>query len=370
MEKVRICFTSPSVDVYSETFIQNLKEGLEGELFHCYGGLFPNLTLNGRLQSFKTPPLNDIVLQRLGIIKRPLREHYLIKYLKENQINLIFCNYGPAGAELAPIARELNIPLVVHFHGYDASVYSVMAKYRDAYLRMFEIAKRIIVVSEEMKLDLLNLGAPDSKLVKITYAPHSRFLALKPNLQGNQMISIGRFVEKKAPYLTLLAFKIAKEKCPELSLKMVGDGDLLPVCRDLCIALNISGVEFLGIQTPDQIAKLMKDSFCFIQHSKQASNGDKEGTPVAILEALAVGIPVISTRHAGIPEVVKNGINGYLVEEGDVNMMADHLIELCQNRNKTIELGKKGKELVSRKFNTRAYKESLNCLINSCFAVE
>lgn len=363
MEKIKICFTSPSVDTYSETFIQNLKEGLEGELFHCYGGLFPNLTLNGRLQSFKTPPLKDIVLQRLGIIKRPLREHYLIKYLKENQINLIFCNYGPAGAELAPIARELNIPLVVHFHGYDASVYSVTSKYRDAYLRMFEIAKRIIVVSEEMKLDLLNLGAPDYKLVKITYAPHSRFLALKPNLQGNQMISIGRFVEKKAPYLTLLAFKRAKEKCPELSLKMVGDGDLLPVCRDLCIALNISGVEFLGIQTPDQIAELMEESFCFVQHSKQASNGDKEGTPVAILEAMAAGLPIVSTRHAGIPDVVSNMVSGYIVEEKDVEGMASSIVELTDNRELALTLAEKAKMVVEKYYSPETYRVKVNQII-------
>ncbi|SHO65390.1 glycosyltransferase [Algoriphagus zhangzhouensis] len=363
MEKIKICFTSPSVDAYSETFIQNLKEGLEGELFHCYGGLFPNLTLNGRLQSFKTPPLKDIVLQRLGIIKRPLREHYLIKYLKENQINLIFCNYGPAGAELAPIARELNIPLVVHFHGYDASVTSVLAKYKDAYLRLFEIAKRIIVVSKEMKLDLLGLGAPEFRLIKITYAPHSRFLALKPSLQSNQMISIGRFVEKKAPYLTLLAFKRAKEKCPELSLKMVGDGDLLPICRDLCIALNINGVEFLGIQTPDQIAKLMENSFCFVQHSKQASNGDKEGTPVAILEAMAAGLPIISTRHAGIPDIVFNGKNGFLVNEGDIYEMANGIIELYLNRRKAEMFGRKGKEFISTNLEQNGYFKKVNSII-------
>ena len=365
MEKIRICFISPSANTYSETFIKNLKLGLEGKVFHCYGDIFPFLTLDGKLQNFKTPPMKDLIFQRLGLIRQPLREHYLSRFLKENRIDLIFANYGPSGAELAPVAKAFGIPMVVHFHGFDASIYSVLDKYKEGYRQLFEVASKIIVVSEEMKGDLLRLGAPEEKLVKITYAPHARFLDLKPKHQDSQLLAIGRFVEKKAPYLTLMAYKLAKEKCSNLRLKMVGDGELLSVCKDICRSLNIYDVEFLGVQSPAEIADLMESSFCFVQHSKQAVNGDKEGTPVAILEAMASGLPVISTRHGGIPDVVSHGVNGYLVEEGDVVKMADRIVELYHNRAKAQEFGFKGKDLIQRDFRQVDYFIKVNELINS-----
>lgn len=367
MEKIRICFISPSANAYSETFIQNLKEGISGEVFHCYGDLFPYLSLRGKIQNYKTPPLKDIIFNRIGIIKRPLQEFYFIRFLKENKINLLFANYGPSGSFIAPLAKELGIPLIVHFHGFDASIFSVMEKYKTGYQKMFEVAERIIVVSNEMEKDLFNLGAPAQKLIQITYAPHVRFLDLQPNYQSNQILAIGRFVEKKAPYLTLIAFKIAKEKFQDLSLKMVGNGDLLPICKDLSISLGITDVEFLGVQSPIQIANLMENSFCFVQHSKQASNGDKEGTPVAILEAMAAGLPIISTRHAGIPDVVFDGENGFLVNEGDVVEMANKIIRLYLNRTEAEKFGKRGKEFISENLDQESYYKKINSIIKESF---
>lgn len=364
MEKVKICFTSPSFNGYSETFIQNLKNGLDGEIFHCYGGFFPHLTLDRNIQNFKTPPLRDLIFKKLGIINQPLQELYLSRYLKENQIDLIFANYGPSGAVLAPLARRLGISLVVHFHGFDASKYSVLLKYKEAYQEMFMIAKYIIVVSDEMKNDLISLGAHEEKIIKITCAPHTRFLNLTPNYNSNQLLAIGRFVEKKAPHLTLLAFKLAIQKCPDLTLKMVGDGEILSVCKDICRSLNLKGVEFLGVKSPEEVSSIMQDSFCFVQHSKQAENGDKEGTPVAVLEAMAAGLPVISTRHAGIPDVVKDGKSGFLVEAGDVKQMAEKIIELSNNRIMAMDFGAQGRAEIISNFQQKDYHKMLNQVIH------
>ncbi len=243
-----------------------------------------------------------------------------------------------------------------------------LSKYHEAYQRMFSITKAIIVVSEEMKSDLKALGAPIEKLVKLTYAPNPLFFEVTPEYQSNQVLAIGRFVEKKAPHLTLLAFQKAKEICPELQLKFVGSGDSLSVCQDLCNSLGIKDVYFVGILSPEEIAQEMGNSFCFIQHSKKASNGDKEGTPVAIIEAMAAGLPVISTIHAGIPEVVKDGINGYLVQEGDVQGMSERLIELTQNRTNASKLGFSGKVFISKNYSPKEYREKLNRILYSSFA--
>ncbi len=370
MEKIKICFTSTDLNAYSETFIRNLKNGLDANIFHCYGDMFPYLSEDKKLQSYKTPPLIDLIKHRFGLIKRPLKEYYLQRYIKAQKINLIFANYGPTGAALAPMAEELDIPLIVHFHGYDASIYEVLNKYYAAYQRMFSIAKAIIVVSDEMKNDLVALGAPDEKLFKITYSPNPLFFNINPDYQSNQILAIGRFVEKKAPHLTLLAFQKARESCPKLQLKFIGDGDLLTVCQDLCMSLEIKDVGFAGVLSPEEIAEEMSKSFCFIQHTKQAANGDKEGTPVAILEAIAAGLPVVSTLHAGIPELVMNGINGFLVDENDVYGMSDRLVQFAKNRAKSEEFGKRGKEFISKNYNPTVYQESLNELINYCLPID
>lgn len=362
-QKLNICFTSPSQNAYSETFIQNLKGGIEGEVFHCFGDLFPYLTMRGNIQSYKTPPLKDIFLHKIGWISGSLREYYFIRFLKENQINIIFANYGPSGALLAPIAKKLGVPLIVHFHGYDASIFSVLEKYRKGYQEMFKVARRLIVVSNEMEKDLLKLGAPKENLIQLTCAPHTQFLDLEANYRGKKILAVGRFVEKKAPYLTLMAFQKAKEKCIDLKLKFVGEGDLLSVCKDLCNSLNIKDVEFLGIKSPKEVSSLMQKSFCFVQHSKQASNGDKEGIPVAILEAMAVGLPIVSTRHAGIPEVVKEGESGYLVEEGDVEGMAKNIEELYFNREKAEKMGNEGKKFISQNLGQQEYFARVNSII-------
>lgn len=362
-KSLNICFTSPSSNNYSETFIQNLKSGLKGEVFHCFGDLFPYLTIRGKIQSYKTPPLKDIVLHKIGWISVPLREYYLIRFLKENQINIIFVNYGPSGSLLAPVAKKLGIPLIVHFHGYDASVFSIFEKYRIGYQEMFKVASKIIVVSNDMKKVLNNFGAPEEKLINISCAPNSLFLELEPDYQSCQILAVGRFVEKKAPYLTLMAFQRAKEKCIDLKLKFVGDGDLLSVCKDLCNYLRIRDVEFLGIKSTKEVSVLMQRSFCFVQHSIQASNGDKEGTPVAILEAMAVGLPIVSTKHAGIPEVVKDGESGYLVEEGDVEGMAKKIEELYFNREKVEKMGSEGKKFISQNLGQQEYFAKVNSII-------
>lgn len=363
MEKINICFSSPSKKAYSETFIQNLKKSIDGNIFHCYGGFFPFESEDGKLKSHYSAPLITKAFSKLGWIRRPIREIYLESYLKGNKIHAIIANYGQSGAELSDISKKLNIPLIVHFHGYDASVKDVIERYRDKYLRMFEIAKAIIVVSSEMKDKIISLGADEKKVFLIRCAPAEAFMDIIPNYQSDQIIAIGRFVEKKAPYLTLLAFKQAQETCPDLKLKLIGEGELLQVCKDLAQALKIKNIDFAGILKPDAIVSEMSKSFCFIQHSKTAVSGDMEGTPVALLEAMSAGLPVISTYHAGIPDVIQDNRNGFLVKEGDVDGMAQAIVKLHQNRKLAEQIGINNKEFVKANLLTSQYKLTWNSLI-------
>ncbi|WP_051315448.1 glycosyltransferase family 4 protein [Algoriphagus terrigena] len=362
MEKINICFTSPSKNVYSETFIQNLKKSIDGNIFNCFG-FFPVESEDGELKNPSSAPLIIKALYKLGLIRIPLRELYLESYLKRKRIQLIIANYGPSGAELSEISERLGISLIVHFHGYDASVEKVIQNYIVGYHTMFKIAKAIVVVSSEMRQKVIRLGADEKKVVLLRCSPSKLFNDINPDYQSNQVLAIGRFVEKKAPYLTLLAFKKAQEICPNLRIKFVGEGDLLSVCKDISESLKIDNVEFAGVLSPLSIAKEMAESFCFVQHSKTAANGDKEGTPVAILEAMAAGLPVISTYHAGIPDVITSDQNGILVQEGDVDEMAQAIVNLYKDRDLAEYLGENGKKYAMANLTKEQYNLQWNSLI-------
>ena len=229
---------------------------------------------------------------------------------------------------------------------------------------LFKSVAAIVVVSEEMKNDLIKLGAIPDTITKLTCAVPEKFFDNSANLLSNQILAAGRFVEKKAPYLTLLAFQEAQKIDPTLHLKFVGNGELIGVVKDLVKVLSIENVIFAEPATSDELIMEMTKSFCFVQHSKQAENGDKEGTPVAIMEAMAVGLPVVSTRHGGIPDVIIDRVNGLLVNEKDVIGMANAILELAQNRKLAKQIGLNAKQTIIEFYNMQNYYKRWNQLIS------
>ena len=125
-------------------------------------------------------------------------------------------------------------------------------------------------------------------------------------------------------------------------------------------------VRLHGAQTHDFVIGLMKEADIFIQHSITVQEtGDEEGLPVAILEAMALGLPVVSTYHAGIPEAVVNGSNGFLVEEGDVEGMADRIIALSKDLALRAEMGTSGWNRAKERFSWKREREDLIRLFDS-----
>jgi glycosyltransferase involved in cell wall biosynthesis len=158
-------------------------------------------------------------------------------------------------------------------------------------------------------------------------------------------------VDTKAPHLTLLAFRDVVRACPEARLIMVGDGMLVEACRQLTRALDMEkAVEFMGVQSHTEVAALMREVRAFVLHSVTTSEDDVEGTPVAVLEAGAAGLPVVSTRHAGIKDVVIHGETGFLVDERDVHGMAGYMVELARDPVLAARLGQRAREHVCENF--------------------
>ena len=217
------------------------------------------------------------------------------------------------------------------------------------------------MVSNKMKEVLLNLGCPEDKLVLNTYGPDDSFFSLRPEYKQRHFVAVGRFVPKKAPHLTIQAFKKVVEKFPDAKLVMAGDGNLLEECRTLSAALGLKdNIVFAGVLNKEEIKILFQNSIAFVQHSVVAETGDSEGTPVAILEAQAAALPVISTYHAGIPDVVLNGETGLLVEEHDVEGMSKNMIRILEEEGLAKRLGEAGRKRVKRKFYTGEAFENIN----------
>lgn len=348
---MRICITRSSRNAYSETFIRDQIAGFKNwaEVYTIHSGRLPEKREDGSLLNSKFFWVLHKSLKVFLGRNNFFGNYGVKKYLIENKIEVVLANYGMPGAHMAPVCKALNIPLIVIFHGHDATDKRLLHEYRNSYKKMFEYATFTIAVSEEMKKRLLALGAIPEKLKLIPYGVDvERFKPSDNNTNNNTFLAVGRFTEKKGPLYTIRAFNIALQKFPDAKLVMIGGKTgLYQECDKLVKELKISdSVEFTGVRNSDEIAEMMKSSLAFVQHSITASNGDMEGTPLGILEASASGLPVISTLHGGIKEAVVHEKTGFLVEEKDENAMANYMIKLLGNPILAREMGINGRERI------------------------
>jgi glycosyltransferase involved in cell wall biosynthesis len=352
----RIAIVTPLRDAYSETFIKAHVEGLPAAVTLLYGDAFPTHYDDGEL----ILPRGSIFRRFLRLARRELlgtpmesfRRKGLVKILKAHQVQAVLAEYGPCGAHQVDPCDAAGIPLIVHFHGYDAYRRGVLETYRSKYLRMFEAAAAIVAVSHDMEHQLGSLGAP---VHKVHYNPCgidlAQFRASGEVAQAPTFLAVGRFVDKKGPQLTLAAFAQVVRQERAARLVMMGDGPLLGACQDLAGGLGIAeAVEFTGAAPHGHVAEIMGRARAFVQHSVRASDGDSEGTPVAVLEAQASGLPVVATRHAGIKDVIVEGETGFLVDEHDVDGMADHMLRLAGDASLAERLGRAGRRRVETHF--------------------
>jgi colanic acid/amylovoran biosynthesis glycosyltransferase len=348
----RICVVTPYPPAPSETFIRGHVTDLPTWALLVHGwrptvGERPVLSLPSRVlhKARRT-------LFRTGI-EREATAAYM-KVFRDHQPDVVLAEYGATGVRVGAACRRLGIPLVVHFHGFDASVRSLLEEHVETYPAMFRSAAAIVAVSQAMRTKLISLGAPEAKVYYNPCGVDCRaFAGGSPADTPPVFLAVGRFVEKKAPQLTVTAFAEVFRADPTARLRMIGEGPLLEACRELATALAIDqAVTFLGTQPPDVVQKEMRGARGFVQHSIEAANGDSEGTPVGILEAGASGLPVVSTRHGGIPDVVIDGETGFLVAEKDVSGMATHMLTLVRSPELAGRMGQQARARIEGHFSS------------------
>jgi colanic acid/amylovoran biosynthesis glycosyltransferase len=326
-ETLRICLSYPAPR--PETFVRAHRERLQKVGLVLYDGIKPTRYNEGGtiMHGSGRGKVRDALTGMIrGRSLQQEHDHRITALLKRHKVQVVLAEYGYTGMELMAACRMAAVPLVAHFFGKDAHSTAYLERYGN-YRQLFSQAGALVVVSSTMRDQLKVLGAPPEKIVHIACGVDvEKFHVGDPAAAPPHFIAVGRFVEKKAPHLTLMAFAEVLRTHPEARLTMVGDGRLWEACAQLVSALRLSDrVDLCGVRSPEEIVALKHRSRAFVQHSVTTLDGDSEGTPVAIQEAMSAGLPVIATRHAGIQDVIEDGRSGLLCDPFDIGTMAAHM---------------------------------------------
>lgn len=241
----------------------------------------------------------------------------LIRFLRDERVDVILAEFDTQALALAPLANALGIPIFTYFRGTDASKAIRTERMRAAYRKMMPRLTGVFSVSQFLLDNLARHGIshPDSTVIPSgvdirRFAPQAKVPL--------SFLAVGRFVEKKAPMTTLRAFAEATANQPDARLDFIGDGPLLEPTRALAEELGVTAkLRFHGAQPHNTVRDRLMSTQFFLQHSITARDGNTEGLPTAIQEAMACGCITVSTRHAGIPEAIDEGETGFLVDEHD-----------------------------------------------------
>jgi colanic acid/amylovoran biosynthesis glycosyltransferase len=272
--------------------------------------------------------------------------------------------FGHMALHLLPLLEVSPWPVVVSFHGADAGVAMDRPVHREMMESVFLHAARILARSQALLEDLAALGCPREKLrLHRTGIPLDRFGVVERQAPTDGrwvLLQAGRLIEKKGLDTTLEAFAGLRRKHTTAVLRIAGEGPLRdPLARQAENLGITDAVEWLGFLNQKQLVEAFRSAHLFVHPSRTGQDGNREGVPNAMLEAMATGLPVVATRHGGIPEAVEHGHSGLLVEEGDATAHEPPLAYLLTHDSQRLALGLAGAETVRRVFSREASIASL-----------
>jgi colanic acid/amylovoran biosynthesis glycosyltransferase len=291
----------------------------------------------------------------------------LYRYAEHIKPKLIHAQFGLSGALVLPLVRSLKVPLIVHFRGADATVSEAYARHSSLnhwiYFRRREALKRetqlFITVSKFIKDKIIDQGFPEDRIVTHYHGVDiNKFKADPKVLRKPIVLFVGRLTEKKGCEYLIEAMAYVQEKRPDIELVLIGDGPLKANLEALAVQ-KLKRYQFLGVQPSPVVRDWMNCASLLVAPSVTALQGDSEGLPNVVLEAQAMGLPVISTVHAGIPEAVIHGETGFLAPERDAQSLAKFSLRLLQDLDLWHRYSLKGQQHMYRNFNREVQTRSL-----------
>jgi ATP-binding cassette, subfamily B, bacterial len=267
-----------------------------------------------------------------------------------SRYDVLHAHFGPVGDNFRFAREVFAAPLVVSFHGYDYTAWPE-SEGADVYGRLFSTADAVTVNSDYARTRLAELGCPADKIHSLPYAIDLAAFPYRARRRGVddvvRILTVARLAEKKGLEDSIRAVALANERGAGIHYDVVGDGPERERLEALVAELQAEELVTLhGERDGAEVGRFMERAHLFLLASVTAADGDQEGTPVSLLEAQASGLPVLSTLHSGIPEIVADGKSGFLVGEHDVRALAERIAYLVERPDVCDEMGRHGRARV------------------------
>lgn len=313
----------------------------------------------------KVSLLRSLNVRRYGAQSSKLLLPAIVANARQTYVADIFLvHFGYAGA-LANKLRELGIlkgKQATVFHGADISRRHILDEHKQDYRNLFQQSELMLPISHLWQNKLIEMGCPPEKI-------HVTRMGIEPekfNFQPRdafhtplRIVSVARLTEKKGLDVAVKASAILKQRGGRFQYTIIGNGDQDRMMRDFIAREEMDDcVTMPGFKPQEEIRQALNQADIFLLPSKTAADGDMEGIPVALMEAMAVGLPVVSTFHSGIPELIENDVSGWLVKEDDAEALAETLLKLSEGAVDVAPVVAAARQKVETEFNQHiAYRE-------------
>lgn len=401
---MRVAFVVHSFPVLSESFIVDqacglLDRGHELEIIALYGdgdpaaAADPRIGDNRLLDRLTTCRVRDSfgrrIMGALPLIAREyrgrsallgrvldIREHgraaISLKTLfmapifhRDKGFDIIHCQFGTLADGIVHLCASGILPAkaIVQFRGHDITEF-VKSRGRRVYAPIFARADHFLANSDYFRDVAIDLGCDSARLDVLRSGVNTERFRLieRPAWSGGvlKLAVVGRLVEKKGIEYAIRAVGIAKSKRIPIQCRIIGEGPLRKSLARLIGGLGIAdSVELLGAKPQSGVAALLEASDIFLATSVTAANGDQDGPVNTLKEAMLSGMPVIGTRHGGIPELIEDGVSGFLVDERDPDAIADRISALVADPASWAEMGRAGRRRVEADYDTNKVNDQL-----------
>lgn len=288
-----------------------------------------------------------------------------IPMLRQQPYDIVHCHFGSIGLKgmwLQDIG-VLQGKLLVVFHAIDIT-WDIQRLGERIYDRLFEKGDLFLPISKLWQHRLIELGCDESKIIvhrmgidcsKFSFTPRKL-----PDDGRVRILTIARLVEKKGVEYGIRAIAKLCQIKPEIEYNIVGNGPLQKNLQQLIEKLNVKdNVRLIGWKQHEEIVEILDRTSILLAPSITSEEGDREGIPVSIMEAMAMGLPIVSTQHSGIPELVEDGISGFLVPEKDVEALAEKLTYLIEHPHLWPQMGQAGRAYVEEHYDINKLNNKL-----------
>jgi len=290
--------------------------------------------------------------------------------------DLLHVHFAVDAAYFSNVWRQVHLPVVVSCYGYDISSFpNRYGGWGGHYLqKVWRFASLILAMSNDMREDLLRLGCPDEK-IRVHYhginLERFKYVDRGSDVKKVRILFVGSLTRRKGVEDILRAFaQIAKQR-PQTELRFVGSGVIRSNLEQMARSWGLeSRVSFAGFIEHKKLQDELSFAHIFCHPSRTLINGDKEGIPGTIVEAMATGLPVVTTKHAGIPEMVRDGVDGFVVAEGDVTAITQALLTLVDRPYLRAQMGRKAMKQIHELANVVRRTADLEAIYRDVIALK